>query len=235
MPANLLVAKRSYARAKTAVVKRTWTSVARGLKRINKPATRVKFSAERKNPRVTPAQRREQLQITAEVDNDVLTIDEKVELPNNNQRGHLLRQSTLKPSPSEKPSLPKPDNIPINGIDTVKRVIRIVANTPAKESPKEVSIGIQVGPPFKRQPPPVVVPSGEPPLRSYWTHKVNLPYPPAQAPVHQPQLIQQPIHFLHQPTHFQPPIHYPQPEHYYQEQLPILYPYPSIVQYQVQP
>ncbi|XP_055308905.1 uncharacterized protein LOC129572830, partial [Sitodiplosis mosellana] len=179
--------------------------------------------------------RREQLQITAEVDNDVLIIDEKVELPNNNQRGHLLRQSTLKPSPSEQPSLPKPDNIPANSIDTVKRVVRIIANTPTKESPKKVSIGIQVGPPFKRQPPPVVVPSEEPPLRSYWTHKVNLPYPPAQAPVHQPQLIQQPIHFHHQPTHFQPPVHYHQPEHYYQEQPPIQYPYPPIVQYQVQP
>lgn len=63
-------------------------------------------------------------------------------------------------------------------------------HNPAASKPKTVSIGIQVGPPLKKRPPSIVVPAQEPPLRAYWTHKINLPFPP-DGTCQQQQNIQQ--------------------------------------------
>lgn len=133
-------------------------------------------------------------------DTDVLVLDTDIEFPElkNAERGRLLRQSTLKPAAVEPPAQRQPDPLPSNSVDTVKRVVRfagrgretsfINVNPLGSTEPKTVSIGIQVGTPSteigQRYVPAVVTPAPEPPLRSYWTHKVNLPYPPAQSQAH---------------------------------------------------
>lgn len=108
-------------------------------------------------------------------------------------------------------------------------IVRIV-NRPLKSTtldvtvvPRTKSIGIQVGSPSpeldKRHGiAPVVTPAADPPLKSYWTHRVNLPYPPAYTPEHQsavgvPYMPQQQQQYQYnQPTYvptFQPPTFQP--------------------------
>lgn len=133
-----------------------------------------------------------------------------------------MKQSTLKPAPSRETPIGQPDPIPANCLDTTKRIVRIVRPPRSANQPvsldiqvlkKTVSIGIQVGSPTL---PPrqviasVVTPAPEPPLRSYWTHKVNLPFPPGAAG--SAQQIQQSHWNQHQyysPQFMQPVQQYP--------------------------
>lgn len=259
-PSELLVAKRSSregSRLKSAVVRppankkleRNWKNVARRIRAINqnnKKVARGKVSASRTRPKITPEQR------VINTDRDILDLDEQVDLPDVIERGRLLKKSTLKPATSKPRQELIPDPIPVNSIDTTKRIVRVVKNHHNTSTlgvsvvPKTVSIGIQVGSPCaelsRKKIAPVVVPNPEPPLTGFWTHKVNLPYPP-QNPIqhHQP-----PIHHQHQPVH-QQPIHHQtfhhqiQPQFYHQpyEQQPvyqypqvIVQPPPQVVQYQ---
>lgn len=170
-------------------------------------------------PIITPEKRREQIESKAnESDDDILIVTEKVDIgEGSNERGRLLQQSTLKPPPAERQPAAVSDEIPPNHIDTTKRIVRIVnkermPTIDVTVVPTTKSIGVQVGTPSpelnkRRMIPPVVAPSPEPPLNGFWTHRVNLPYPPAvPANANQP-IFQQPQPYQPLvPTHTQQPI-----------------------------
>lgn len=176
-------------------------------------------AAKQPKPVVTPEQRRkETLQISSDSDEDILNVTEEIDIDSAaSERGKLLRKSTLKPAVDKPVPIREPDPILPNCTDTTKRIVRIVQRQHTSAStldvtvvPKTKSIGIQVGTPSpelnKRQVvPPIVLPAQEPPLKSYWTHRVNLPYPPAQAHEVQPMLNGQ---YLQQPQPYQ---YYQQP------------------------
>lgn len=208
MSNNSLVAKRSFAKLRSVVIKPN-----RCIKLLNRQSFKRNHKGGKtlrpKNkplPKITPQQRRELVEAAqSEEDDDILNLDEKIDLfDSSDERGRLLRQSTLKPAPSCKIPNATPDPIPTNCLDNTKRIVRVVkpANSAnqtvsldIKVVPKTVSIGIQVGTPSpdlaRHQPRAVVVaPGPEPPLRSYWTHKVNLPYPPAAATTEVPPQYQ---------------------------------------------
>lgn len=231
MPSELLVAKRSSASQLKSVVKkltsrskRTFHDCRRRIKLINHPPTRVskKETTKPTKPKVTPEQR----EVSVVDDDDTLLINEPVELPSDDERGRLLRQSTLKPSHRETKALLEPDPIPPNSIDNTKRIVRIVAPHKQPIKPKTVSIGIQtnlIGSPLKKSIPPVVSPAPEPPLRSYWTHKINLPYPPSPQYGNQNTQQQQVFHHIpQQPLAFYPAHPQPAYQHFpYQLQEPV--------------
>lgn len=212
-PAKLSPAKSSLGvrKLKSAVVARRIQLIDRI--RLNKPTRRQpsqKRTGIRTKPRVTPAQRREK-QIAEESDQDILTVTEHVDIDGITERGRLLRQSTLKPASSAPKVVLEPDPEPINCTPTTKRIVRVV-HRPREHStldvtvvPESKSIGIQVGSPSReldkrRGVPPVVTPQQEPPLRSYWTHRVNLPYPPSQPNELQATLNGQ---YIQQPQQYQ--------------------------------
>lgn len=205
-----LVAKRSLNRLRSRVVnpyaRRTKLSrppssyKATRNKAVGKKFDRNKTTAKQKKPtpQLTPEIRRKAFAEAAkniiESDDDTLVLQEDIEF--DDEKGRLLQQSTLKPAPSVV-EIREPDPIPPNSVSNIKQIVRIVKNPPptgksisigTQARPKSVSIGIQVGEPSKelRKPsiPSIVAPGPEPPLRAYWTHKVNLPYPPHQvAPI----------------------------------------------------
>lgn len=202
---------------------------------------RSKFKTERTQPLITPAARREQLSRAESLEGAKTNNESK------GDRGRLLKLSTLKPTNTASVRKQEPDPIPVNCIDTTKRIVRIIKSSGGPTSldvevrPKTVSIGIQVGKPspqLARKQPTVFAPAPKPlpPLRSYWTHKINLPYPPDQSPnqlqvnqapdaqgnqfmqssvVHPQQVSQIPIqqanHFMPQPQYFLPyePVYQP--------------------------
>lgn len=155
-----------------------------------------------------------------EHDNDVLVVTEEIDIesPVKAQgRGELLRLSTKKPAASQPQLAHKPDPVPANGIDTTKRIVRVV-HRPQNSStldvtvvPQTRSIGVQVGTPAPELGiKPIVVPAPEPPLKSYWTQQVNLPNPPqAIQPMVSGQLMQQKQQY-HQQA-YTPSVPYAQP------------------------
>lgn len=176
-------------------------------------------------PTITPEQRRKEIaQIAEESDNDDLVVSEEVNLDTigekiSNERGRLLRQSTLKPVAVEPKPIREPDPILVNSVDTTKRIVRVVnrpLQTPTLDIevvPKTRSIGVQVCTPSleidnRQGVAPIVAPAPEPPHKSYWTHKVNLPYPPVQ----EPQMVVNATYMQQQ----SPPVQYLQQHPYYQ-------------------
>lgn len=163
-----------------------------------------------------------------ESDDDILTVTEVIDIENTaNERGKLLRQSTLKPAVVTPKPVQEPDPIPANCTDTTKRITRIVRqpNQPPILSvtvvPKTKSIGVQVGSPSRELTKqnvvaPVVLSAPEPPLKSYWTHRINLPYPPAQSHGQQPvisgQYMQQPQQYQYYQQQYAPPLPFTQPQ-----------------------
>lgn len=148
-----------------------------------------------------------------------------------------MHKSTHKPKRNKL----SPIDIPENSINTIKRVVRIVQQ-PSRDGKlvsigtqtqttqkKSVSVGIQVGESafaFHTSSNQYI----EPPLRSYWTHKVNLPYPQfANLPIALQQQQQQYIH-----TNIaQPPYTLPQVnpyQHMYPTYQPPTYQPPTYVQ-----
>lgn len=193
--ADSLVAKRSLqteSRLKSVIVKprkfiikNRLQTIARRIKTINKPTAKV---SRRKNetikplPKITPELRRKISKQPNDSDEDILDVNGDIDFTEfekpNNDKGELLRKSTLKPSINEPKPLQTPDPIPPGSTDTTKRIVRIVKKPlPSPSPPKTVNIGVQVGSPFKKKP-SIVAPAPLPPLQAYWTHKVNLPYPP---------------------------------------------------------
>lgn len=229
---EILVAKRSL---RSVVINPKRISIARRNARKNflpkqtANNQRQKFESERKQPAITPALRREQLKKTDECDTLVLT-EAFDDIESKAERGRLLRLSTLKPKQDSNISTPKPDPISPNSINTTKRIVRIVDREKGGRSldiqlerPKFVSIGVQVGSPSpqfaSRAPKPFApAPKPLPPLRSYWTHKVNLPYPPEQnsQQIHsQPLSVPQPF----QQQQFVPPSNQFGPPQYFTTQV----------------
>lgn len=139
---------------------------------------------------------------TTDTDDDIVNIKESIELPALPSRGQLLRLSTLKPKPVGAQAIQEPDEIPPNSLSIVKRVVRlqlpppekgtaksIQTQTPALIKPQTASIGIQVGESaFGR--PTKSEQYNELPLKSFYTHKINLPFPPAQNYNQQQQVSQ---------------------------------------------
>lgn len=214
-----LVAKRSSPkkRLQSIIIKPRRLTFARRNTTVNRTNKRSKFQKERKQTHLNPTDQHRQTP-TIEGDSDTLVLSESFDdiddtRRHNNERGRLLQLSTQKPKPAESAPIGKPDEIPKNSIDTTKRIVRIAHDSHGTSlnvcvKPKTASIGIQVGSPFKKSRPPLVLPSPEPPLRGYWTHKVNLPFPPNQQPAHhQPQPYQQPA-AQQQPTVYQQPFPY---------------------------
>lgn len=270
MPANLLVAKRSYARLKAALkrpIRRTQLIDRRPLSRpLRRKLPLTKENSKRKIKPETVAKTKSEAvskpeEGTIESDDDILNLTEPIDF-DVDERGRLLRQSTLKPSETPALSVEVPDPLPPNSTDTTRRIVRIVkpnerpavktpivipacsiANIttltaqPAVSSaktitlqtpisaksvttsrivrivqptgkkgpvslgiqvkPKTVSIGIQVGEPspeLSRERLPNATTFIEPPLKAYWTHKINLPYPPSTIPKLQPQLPSQQVY-----------------------------------------
>lgn len=199
-----LVAKRSCRKGKlrSAITKikprqtkftnpRRWHAIARQSAKI-KPAKKTRLSSI---PKITPEIRRQAFESaasnTGESDGDILVLHEE-DIEFGDERGRLLRKSTLRPEPSVTETH-EPDPIPPNSVSNVKRIVRIVkrpvetqtsntigTQTIAPVKPKTVSIGIQVGGANNDllEKTSFLSAGPEPPLRSYWTHKVNLPYPP---------------------------------------------------------
>lgn len=149
--------------------------------------SRRKVISNQSKPALTPAERRK---IQAEEsDSDILVVTtETVDFDSpvkSKERGKLLRLSTKKPVTAKPQVLRKPDPVPANSADTTKRIVRVVHRPPSSSTldvsivPKTRSIGVQVGAPAPELSiRPIVVQAPEPPLRSYWTHRINLPYPP---------------------------------------------------------
>lgn len=168
---------------------------------------RHKFETERKQPIITPAKRlKKYSKPIDEEDADTLEIPESVSFDDIipvhrnsvTERGRLLRLSTAKPAATVQEAPEEPEPVPSNCTSNTRRIVRIVKRPFTVEgtetlgiqvSPKTVSIGIQVGTPSRElqkiERPSCEAPFIEPPLRSYWTHKVNLPYPPATTSQHQ--------------------------------------------------
>lgn len=167
-------------------------------------------------PKLLPAQRRKEIGLVEDSDTDVLSITEDINIETvDSGRGRLLRLSTLKPRRNPPEQVIGVDPIPEGSVDATKRIVRIVKrpskptslNIELPQTTKEVGIqfGIPLGEYLKRKresaPPPSA--NQEPPLQGYWTHKVNLPYPPQQQQHNQPQ-------FAIAPTPPQPFVQQPQ-------------------------
>lgn len=190
---NILVAKRS-SPAKRLVGERRILIPADRVKLLNRFRRRLKRPPLKRQPRsakhakptpsVTPADRRS---VQAdESDSDILQVTEEIHFASPvKARGQLLRRSTLKPVASKVARIQKPDPVPANCVDTTKRIVRIVHSPPRPATlgitlvPQTRSIGVQVGTPSVQLQVKPIAPPAEPPLRSYWTHHVNLPYPPS--------------------------------------------------------
>lgn len=124
---------------------------------------------------------------------------------NKTERGWLLKLTTKKPRAVSPPPAPEVDIEPPNSISNVKRVVKrpkeptdlnIQAQPTIKPATCEVGtqIGLPLGEFLKRQNQLInTKATEEPPLQGYWTHKVNLPYPPESAGGQfvQPQFVQQ--------------------------------------------
>lgn len=149
-------------------------------------------------------------------DNDTLDIPVTLNIEDidpKTERGRLLHLSTIKrPAPIHSKPILEPEPLPSNCITNTRRIVRIVRSPHVAEGteslgiqvkPATRSIGVQV-PEIVTRPEPAFCapPPTEPPLKSYWTHKVNLPFPPNQN-----QTYTQP-NSTHQP-YAQPSIHYP--------------------------
>lgn len=221
--------------------------------RLNKPIRRQlsqksqgKKGGVRPQPKVTPEQRRK-VQVAEESDQDILTVTEDVDIDGATERGKLLRQSTLKPAISAQKTIREPDPEPANSTSTVKRVVRIVHRPHEPNTldvtvvPKTRSIGIQVGLPSReldkrRDILPVVAPQQEPPLKSYWTHRVNLPYPPTQTHERQAilsgQHVQQPQQYQYYQQQYVPTLPFPQQQQQFMQAGPFMQP---VVQHQLPP
>lgn len=180
----------------------------------DKQQSRTKNVVKRPKPAITPA-KRQQIQAAEESDKDILIVNERVDIDSPSkprERGILLQKSTRKPAVSKPKTIRKPDPVPANSTDTTKRIVRVVHQLPKQTTlnvtvvPKTNSIGVQVGSPtpglgIK----PIVVPAPEPPLKSYWTHHINLPYPPTQTQEVQPAFSGQ---YVQQQQQRQPQYHY---------------------------
>lgn len=180
-------------RRRVAVTNRNWRGVARRIKTINKNNVKLgrqSAAKERPVPTVTPDLRQKLIGRANESDEDILTVNEEVDFSDvespSAHRGRLLRQSTLKPQVEAETAIAQPDPIPRGAVDSVKRIVRIVRNSPPVVDPppkKFVSVGVQVGTPSRQLYKPHLATEKpafvEPPLKGYWTHHVNLPYPPA--------------------------------------------------------
>lgn len=188
-------------------------------------------------PKLTPQARREAFARAAaqtnESDDDTLVLQADFDFGDIKRinRGQFLHQSTLKPTEPAVATVASPDPIPNNCVPNTKRIVRIVKNqTPSGKSvscgiqakPKSVSIGVQVNEVCFIQPkvnfvapatsPSTIAPIIEQPLRSYWTHKVNLPYPPEQLPI-----VQNRVNQLHKQQRFE--LQQLQQQHQYQLSL----------------
>lgn len=153
-------------------------------------------------PKLTPKQRAE---LFEESDTDVLTVTEEIDLGESSsteERGRLLHLSTRKPKARPAITVKEVDAEPKNCTDTTKRIVRIVQR-PQRPPTLDIEVrtatrefGVQVGIPLheyiKRQRsnnPSASAPPVEVPLQGYWTHKVNLPYPPDQFASAPPQFV----------------------------------------------
>lgn len=166
--------------------------------------------------------------IIEEHDSDILNIDEPVELNITNrkstvEKGRLLHKSICKPTIQTSFNVLVPDSIPVNSINTVKRVVRVQEHSKRGllkeigiqanlDKPKTVSIGIQVGSPslqLQRDRPIPQIVVDRPPVKSYWTHPVqyNNSHTITSGALQQQQQSQQP--FIQVP--YQVPYHIQQP------------------------
>lgn len=127
------------------------------------------------------------------------------------ERGRLLKLSTKKPKIVAPPSTPQIDLEPPNSVTNIKRVARLAKQPTIEAVSTTRDFGTQFGVPLgeflKRRKQSVAKPTGEPPLQGFWTHKINLPYPPQQQQVHQQQVQQQHpqqlVQFAQQPQFMQ--------------------------------
>lgn len=111
------------------------------------------------------------------------------------ERGRLLQLSTKKPVDKTPAPTPQVEIEPPNSVTNVKRIVRVVHRSKQPTNLDIVEIrttrefGTQFGVPLgeflkrrsahaKHSQQSVVKTTEEPPLQGYWTHKVNLPYPP---------------------------------------------------------
>lgn len=137
-------------------------------------------------------------------------------------RGKILQLSTKKPPvKSTRTVIKQPDPIPRNSTTIMKAKPRIARRgrslKPKKSCSKPAPIEKTVA--TRRRIPPIVVPGREPPLQGFWTHKINLPYPPSHQ---QQQLVGAGTVF-------------PQPALPYMPYMPTVQPYMQPVQPYMQP
>lgn len=168
----------------------------KGFKRPIKPKRAV--------PKKSPEPRHSEA--TEESDTDILNVTEDIEIDSASpsiERGRLLRLSTLKPKAGAPPKVLEVDPIPERSTDTTKRIVRIVKR-PSHPTSLDIEvqsqttreIGVQFGIPLgeylrrkRESAPPVVAPGPDAPLQGFWTHKVNLPYPPQGGDFGGPQFV----------------------------------------------
>lgn len=182
-------------------------------------------------PKVLPEHRRKDFETTEESDADILNVTREIELDSANSssdRGRLLRLSTLKPPVSDPLPTATVDQISEGSVDTVKRIVRIV-NRPSQPVSLDIEVqrakknigtqvGLSLGEFLKRKResvPPIVTAGPEVPLQGFWTHRVNLPYPP-QGEITAPQFVVQPQQQLQQQLQ-QQQVYYAQQQAYYQQ------------------
>lgn len=172
MPANLLVAKRSYARLKAA---------------LKRPIRRTQLIDRRRIVRSVGANERKVVKLPVVIPACSIA---------------KTTTSSAKPAVAIAKTSIEPTSISATSVIT-DRIVSVIkpagergaASLGIRVKPKQTSRGIQVGrpsPELNQERAANATTFIEPPLKGYWTHKINLPYPPSTIPQLPAQQIYQP-------------------------------------------